>query len=278
MKGQFLSSRLILGMALALIASYAEANNCCNPLANFFECGSWAYQFRGGVYPTLWRSRGDIFLDSCDCTTNTPGASVNLGQLGKFSDYFKLPFVVGSQLIYETNNCFSLYGEVNFIQGSPKRSALNTTQSSNANFALRFGHYRAVSGYVGLFYDVADFCNSTLFVGAKIGGIYHSNIYAHQVVASPEVNCICDEVVRRMLFKHGLRVSGGVSLGLDYNWCNCWNLVLMGEAVFSGGPKGACAPLLSSEIVALVGGSALSTRTIKTEISFPVTLGLMYSF
>ena len=55
--------------------------------------------------------------------------------------------------------------------------------------------------------------------------------------------------------------------------------MLTGEVVVSGGPKGiACVPLTNSEIVALAGGSNLSVEKIKTEISFPVTLGVKYNF
>ncbi|CAN5162506.1 hypothetical protein BH09DEP1_BH09DEP1_1470 [soil metagenome] len=264
---------------MLLITSLASASDCCNPLTSMFECGTWAYQFRGGVYPTLWSKRGDILLEACDCVTNVAAESINLGKIRKFNDYFKIPFIVGTQLIYRWSDCFSGYFEINFIQAVPKKTARNTEEVANEQLAIRFGHYRATSGYLGAYYDVARFCNeSTLFVGAKIGAIYHSNIYAHQVVATPEVNCICEESFRRTFFKHGVRISGGVNVGVDYKWCDCWSVALMGEAVISGGPKGTCAPLLNSEILALLGGSALSSHTIKTEVSFPVTLGLIYNF
>jgi hypothetical protein len=269
---------LLMLFALASVPM-GYADDCCNPLSNFFNCGSWNYQVRAGVYPTLWRSRGDIFLNSCDCTTNTPGVGINLGQLPKFNDFFKLPFIVGTMLGYEWSECTELYGELNFIQASPHKTPLNTQTVLNSALGIRLGHYRAVSGYVGLHYNLFDLCDaSRVYLGAKLGAIYHSDIHAHQVVAVPEVSCNCDQPFKRTFFKHKIRVSGGVNLSFDYCWCDAWRLVLTGEAVVSGGPKGTCVPLINSEIVSLLGGGALGIEKIKTEVSFPVTLGLKYNF
>lgn len=273
-------SRLSFLLVASLITSISLADDCCRSICDIFSCGSWAYQVRAGVYPTIWRSRGDVFLNSCDCVTNTAVTGANLGELPKFNKFFKLPFIVGTQLTYAWNDCFDAYLEFNFIQANHKKDAVNTVNAVNPALAIRLGHYRAVSGYVGLHYNFMEWCNSTIvFVGAKIGAIYRSNIYAHTVTPLANVSCSCSESFRRIFFKHGTQISGGVNLGLDYCWCNNWSIVLIGEAVVSRGPKGTnCVPLTTQEIVSLAGGSALGVQRIKTEISFPVTLGLKYNF
>lgn len=270
--------QLAIAMLIASSTLYANTDDCCSPLGNFFSCGGWSYQIRAGVYPTIWHSRGDIFLNGCDCTTNAVVPGTNLGEVPKFSKLFKVPFIVGSIWEMQWCDCFDLYGELNFIQASPRKEVRNTQQAANAAFALRLGHYRAVSGYVGLHYNLFECGASRVFLGAKLGAIYHSNIDAHQLVTSPDTNCACDQPFKRTFFKNKVKVSGGVNLSWDYCWCDCWGLVLTGEVVASGGPRGTCLPLTANEISQLAGGSALATHKIKTEISFPVTLGLRYNF
>jgi hypothetical protein len=271
-------SKIALMLIAGFSASSAIAGDCCVPFLNFFNCGTWSYQIRGGVYPTLWRNRGDVFLNSCDCISGSSTVGDNLGELPKFNKFFKLPFFIGTQLAYAWSECSDLYFEMNFIQGSPKKTAQNTLSEINPALLVRLGHYRAISGYVGAHYNFWQWCDAaTLFVGAKIGAIYHSDINAHQVIA-PEAVCGCNEF-KRTFYKHATRISGGANVGIDYCWCQGWSLVLTGEVVVSGGPKGvACVPLTNSEIVALAGGSNLSVEKIKTEISFPVTLGVKYNF
>ena len=272
-------SRLSIVLIASLCTSVALADNCCLPFANFFNCGTWSYQIRGGVYPTLWRDRGDVFLNSCDCITNTPVVGDNLGELPKFNKLFKLPFIIGTQLAYAWSDCSDLYFELNFIQAAPKKTGLNTLSAINSALAVRFGHYRAISGYVGAHYNFWQWCDAaTLFVGAKIGAIYHYDINAHQVTA-PKASCACNESFKRTFYKHATRISGGANVGIDYCWCEGWSLVLTGEVVVSGGPKGAtCVALTNADIIVLAGGSALGVSKIKTEISFPVTLGVKYNF
>jgi hypothetical protein len=278
MKIKLFKLRFAMCMALVVVAAELKAADCGNSLINFFNCGSWSYQIRAGVYPTLWRSRGDIFLSSCDCATNQLSLGTNLGEVPKFNKLFKVPFIVGTIWGYKWCDCAELYGELNFIQARPRHEAVNTQLQVNDELAIRLGHYRAVSGYVGLHYQLFEICDSQINIGAKIGAIYHSNIHAHQLVLSTETSCVCDQPFKRTFFKNKVRVSGGVNLSWAYNWCQCWGLVLTGEAVVSGGPRGNCVPLTESEIFSLAGGSALTIQKIKTEISFPVTLGLTYNF
>jgi len=273
-------------IALIMLMSVAslKADDCCPSLCNLFTCGDWAYQTRIGVYPTIWRSRGDVFLNTCDCTTSTAVTGSDLGELPKFSKFYKLPWIVGTQIQYSWWDCATLYGELNYFQASRKKTPQNTLSAINSQLAILLGTYRGISGYVGLRYNFsgACFCDNVLFfVGAKIGFIYRQNILAHQVTVAPSLapSCACPSPFKRDFLKHGARISGGGNIGLEYLWCDRWSLVLTGEVVVSGGPKGnACVPLTDQEIVQLAGGANLEVQKIKTEISFPVTLGLKYDF
>ena len=279
-------SRLSILLIASLYATVVLADDCCRSICDILNCGL-SYQTRIGIYPTIWRNRSDVFLNSCDCISNTPGTGTNLGQLPKFNKFYKLPWIVGTQILYSWCDCVSLYGELNYIQAGHKKTALNTLTGVNTAFATRLGDYRAISAYVGVQYNFWDWCgcdNASFFVGAKIGFIHHGTILAHQVTVvtttpSTQASCICSDSFKRDFLKKSTKISGGANIGLDYCLCERLFLVLTGEVVVSGGPKGnACIPLLNTEIIQLAGGSSLAVNKIKTEISFPVTLGLKYNF
>lgn len=273
---------LPIGLVFSLIATNIVADNCRNFLCDLFECGSFAYQTRLGIYPTIWRDRGDVFLNSCNCVPGDTAAPITLGELPKFTNFYKLPWMVSTQLQYAWCGPISLYGELNYIQAGHKKTAINTAAALNSALAIRLSDYRAISLYVGILYN-GDLCwcdTMGYFVGAKIGFIHHSTIDAHQIAVELPVtaSCVCTDVFKRNFLKKSNKISGGVSAGVDYCLCDRLSLVLTGEVVISGGPKGAaCIPLLPSEIIQFAGGSNLSTSRIKTEISFPITLGLKYT-
>jgi hypothetical protein len=270
----------VLGVLMSIAS--LRADDCCPSL---FDCGGcWSYQIRVGVYPTIWRSRPHLFLNSCDCATGAAVTGADLGELPKFNKFFKLPWIVSSQIIYDWNDCWSLYGELDYIQSRRKDELRNTVSAVNPALAIRLGTYRAISGYVGAKYNFHDWCgcdNFSFYLGAKIGFIYRQSTLAHQltVAPTPAPACACPSPFKRDFFRHKAKISGGGSLWFVYGWCNCWSLVLMGEVVASGGPRGnACIPLTNTEVVQLAGGANLGLNKIKTEISFPVTLGLKYDF
>lgn len=271
-------SYCIYALIIALNISSISAFDCCN---SALDCGSWWLQGDVGVYPTLWRSRGDVFLNSCDCVPNVAATGVNLGEFPKFSKVFRVPWIVGVQLGYAWSECVAVYGELNYIQAKAKSTPFNAVVPVNTSLLIHLNKYSAVSGYVGArYYTTGCWCdNVLLFVGAKIGFIHRANIQASSLTTPVAVECGCPPVFKRDFFRHATKVSGGANIGIDYCWCNNWSLVLTAEVVASKGPRAnTCISLTPTEIVQLGGGSSLAAASIKTEISFPVTFGLKYNF
>jgi hypothetical protein len=278
MKKIFSRSRASIVLIIFLITNYTLANDCCN---DTFDCGSWWLQADAGVYPTLWRSRGDVFLNACDCATNVAAVGTNLGEFPKFSKAFKTPWIVGIQLGYAWSECIAFYGELNYIQAKAKSTAFNTVAPVNSSLLVRLNKYSAVSGYVGArYYTNLCWCDALLFfIGAKLGFIHRANIQASSLASAAIVDCGCPSVFKRDIFRHATKISGGANIGFDYCWCNNWSLVLTAEVVASKGPRGnSCVSLTTAEIVQLSGGGSLAVGSVKTEISFPVTFGLKYNF
>lgn len=278
MKKLFTISRVSIVLIVFLFASTALANDCCNAA---LDCGSWWLQGDVGVYPTLWRNRGDVLLNACDCATNVAATGINLGEFPKFNKVFRIPWIVGIQLGYAWSECFAVYGELNYIQAKAKSTAFNTVVPVNTSLLINLNKYSAVSGYVGArYYTAGCLCDNMLFfLGAKIGFIHRANIQANSLTPVTPVDCGCPQVFKRDFFRHATKLSGGANIGIDYFWCNSWSLVLTAEVVASKGPRAnTCISLTSAEIVQLSGGSSLAAASIKTEVSFPVTFGLKYNF
>lgn len=257
--------KILLGLAFLLSSGLALADCCpdyeCNVPLN---CGCFGLQFQGGVYPTIWNGRGDYFSGLCnDC-------GFDLGELPKFSKFFGTPWIIGGQLHYAWSDHWDIYGELNYIQAGKKSTAVTTVL--DPNIAILLGKYKAVSGYVGLRYYSCRWCDTTsLFVGAKIGFLHHRSINAHQLVGGVPSS---DD---RDFFRSNTSISGGANIGIDYLWCDCWSLVLTAEVVASKGPRGnACVQLTQAEDIQV--GTALLISNVKTEVSFPITLGVRYNF
>ncbi len=280
MKKQLVISRLFIGMLFAYTNFASATDQCCE--YTYQDCcgGCWGLQVQAGVYPTLWRNRGDLLLNACDCGTGTL-VPIDLGKFPKFSRLFSTPWIVGGQVTYDWSQHITLYGELNYIQASRKKSGFVTDVNEAVN--LRLGHYRAVSGYFGIrYYTCPMFCDTTeFFIGGKVGFLARANIHAHNLVTTEAVTdvCACDFSFKRDFYRHRTDVSGGLNFGADIGFCSCWSFVITGEVVATRGPRGGrCLALTEPEIFALQGGSFIASPRIKTELSFPVTFGLKYHF
>lgn len=256
-----LALMLLLSSALSF-ADCCPDYECTAPL----NCGCFGLEVQGGVYPTIWTGRGHFFSGIC-----SDGCFLDLGQLPKFSKFFGTPWIIGGQLHYAWSDHWDIYGEVNYIQAGRKSTPVAT--SLDPNIAILLGKYKTISGYAGLrYYSCRWWCDTTsVFVGAKIGALNHRSIHTRQLVSGVESSGDRD------FFRSKTSISGGANIGIDYLWCNCWSLVLTGEVVASKGPRGnECFALTPAENIQV--GTALYISNIKTEVSFPVTLGLRYNF
>jgi hypothetical protein len=252
----------------------------CNPL----YCGAFDIQGHIGVAPIIWADRGDISIIQC---SDVPGANpiFTLSKFPRFHNLFRVPWIVGFQIGYAVDDNIRIYGEFNYVQAKSKSNVLLTTIATTPTTTIAFnlGKYKLFDAFIGAQYYFDRWCEMTsLFIGGKVGLVHHKRIRFDSTIdlqRTPEV--LTTDV---NFFNNNTIFAGGLNIGLDFCFCGCFSVVLTGEMVASCGPKAndniafgqglsGCTPLLPS-----VGINNLLIGHVGTELRFPVTLGIRYSF
>lgn len=299
MKNIHMSKYLLFAVLLMQSAQTIKADDCCpkdccdqvydcgDPL----NCGSVNLLFHAGVAPTLWRDRGNFSAISCNALAAVPNTGtniINFFELPKFSKLFHVPWYVGGQIGYAVTDCFEFYFEANYRQASHKHQfevvgieIPNDTVTVLLNLRNK---YQAFDAYVGArYYWGRWWCDRiAFFLGGKFGLVHHKSVCFDYTITStfcPAEAPLASTSRVPLFFKNTVPASG---LNFGFDWCvGCgWSVVLMGEVVATCGPKSngnipiaANCSQLSSIMPSnlIVGGTG-------TELFFPVTLGLKYSF
>jgi len=257
---------------------YAANGDCtrqyecgCNPL----YCGAWDLQVQGGVAPILWRNRGPI--NAVNCGSQVPNPIVAIyDTFPKFRTFWKLPFIVGGQMGYAMSDNTRVFVEFDYVQSNGKNNVLvpfSTVATQSITYS--FAKYKLFEGYVGARYYMDRWCDRvSFFLGGKVGFAHHKkqSVDLSVLIVAPAV-----PLADVGFYNSNTVISGGGHIGLDYCICGNWSLVLTGEVVASCGPRGVGVINLPVN-ASFVGVTNLFTAYIGTELRFPVTLAVRYSF
>lgn len=244
----------------------------CNPL----YCGAWDLQVHGGVAPILWRQRDDFAVINCALIPASPFEV--LFEVPKFRHFFKIPWTVGGQVGYHLSDNTRIYLEFNYVQARGKNDAdlvaVNATPVETHRFNFR--KYKLFDGYVGLRYYFDRWCDRTsFFFGGKIGFTHHKRLTFSDTIVDPlPVVAVFPEGTE--VFGKSTSFSGGAHIGLDFCFCGNFSFVLTAEVVGSCGPH-AVAPLVIPTGLGLA-ATQLIVGSIGSELRFPITAGIRYSF
>lgn len=293
---------LISLMPIPLMANrYDDGKDCCASICNTccyecgcnpLYCGAWDIEGQVGVAPILWVDRGIVSEAFCGGPL-LPGANVIFPffNVPKFRTLFGVPWTVGGQIGYALSDNIRVYFEANYVQARAKSDVLLTAVGITPPITILFNNnkYRLVDAYVGFRYYWDRWCDRvSFFLGAKAGLTSHRRVnWAPTITVSPAAGVVIPEIP---LFYANTVASGGLNFGFDYCYCGCWSFVLTGEVVASCGPKSnpniafgqpsaGCSGLaVQGALPAISGINNLLIGGIGTELRFPVTLGVRYSF
>jgi hypothetical protein len=253
-------------------------NDCCDPCDSPYAAGKWNIGFQGGVDYTQFTRRGVS-------TTFGPGIVASQTELGRFSRGWDLPWTVGVSAGYMVCDNVELFLEGDYVSAEGRRhhrSGLLTVGSSTSSggFGLeRFSRYEDWEFYVGSRYYFCPFWDCfTPFLGAKLGGQYHHRIHVRSefdlVGISSSSSSFSSSAATA--YRGNTTVAAGFQGGINYD-INCnLAIVLKGEVVVSGcwdndTRLGATTP-------GLIGGTTTLFGNTGPVVSYPVTLGLRYTW
>lgn len=249
----------------------------CNPL----YCGALDLQIQGGVDPILWRQRGPFNFVTC-AVVAPASPVVSLFDTPKFSTFFRTPWTIGGQIGYAWSDNTRVYAEFDYAQAKAKTTiSIPSTVAPVAGIVYNFtlSKYKLYDFYVGARYYTNRWCDRySFFIGGKVGLVHHKAINFSLTASLPPAVpvAIIPTTPVTALFSRNTSVSGGANVGVDVCFCGNWSLVITGEVVASCGPK-ANTPV----VTAGVAGGALTAflpPSIVTELQFPITAGVRYSF
>jgi hypothetical protein len=236
----------------------------CNPL----YCGAWDLQIQAGVNPIKWRHRGNLFVN--DCTNSPANPFVVLGQIRSFNDFFKTPWIVGGQIGHHWSDNARVYVEFNYSQAKAKTSILIAPGATT--LATTFDKYKIFDAYVGARYYWDRWCDRVaFFLGGKVGLTHHKSLDGAYTAVDGTVI-----LGTFRTFESSTVVSGGADFGFDVCFCGNWSFVVTGSVIASCGPASNPNTILLSPSVPEQ--SLLLVGQIGTELRFPVTAGIRYSF
>lgn len=253
--------------------SYENSGSCCRSSCyecscNPLYCGAWDLQIQAGVNPITWRHRGNFFIN--DCTLENP--FVVLGEIAKFKDYFKTPWIVGGQVGHHWSDNARVYVEFNYSQAKAKDFVVLGAPGTTT--AVTFSKYKIFDAYVGARYYWDRWCDRvSFFLGGKVGLTHHKSLDGTFVTGSNRF-----EFGTFRTFDSSTVVSGGADFGLDICFCGNWSFVITGAVLASCGPDSNPNPVVLAAAAGEEPALVLLAGHIGTELRFPVTAGIRYSF
>src|SRR5262249_2749356 len=130
---------------------------------------------------------------------------------------------------------------------------------------FHFRNYQLFDGYFGARYYWDRWFNQlSFFLGAQIGLTHHRSSRADFTIflVNPTQTVTFTDIE---LFRQNTKISGGVNFGFDICYNN-WSLVINGEIIVSSGPRG-----MENQSNVILGN-------VETEVRFPITVGIRYTF
>lgn len=238
----------------------------CNPL----YCGAWDLQIHGGANFIKWRNRGDFFAVNC----NLDPAVVNNGQLLNFKHFYKTPWIVGGQIGHHWSDNVRAYVEFNYSQAKARTVEVAATVPDIVLEFTTLSKYKVFDAYFGTRYYWDRWCDRVaFFLGAKVGLTHHKSDSTDVTIQTPSVNPPVVIASNATVFLSNTVVSGGADFGLDICFCGNWSFVITGAILASCGPRSAqFLDTVNTPVTNLL------LASVGTELRFPVTAGIRYSF
>ncbi len=263
-------------------SSYLDTSNDNSPLS----CGSFDLQVHAGVAPILWRNRGAFQAVVCELELPT-GPVATAFDLPKFSTFYRTPWIVGGQIGYALDDNLRIYLEANYLQSRAKSDVLfDVPFIPGETVILNLEKYKTIDAYFGTRYYFNRWCDrASLFLGGKIGFMHHKKIDFDFVANVPGVGSL-RLAAPISFYTSNTVVSGGFNIGLDYLICSCVSFVVTLDVVANCGfrhnsvvaPLTGPSGLLHNLAAPIVAETQLIIGGIGSEIRFPITAGIRYSF
>lgn len=267
---------VIMLMSLAVASSSIADGLCCGcgPLET---CG-WGIEVRGGVAPAIFSNREPYFLVVGDAEEGE-GRVVNWFCGPKFSDVFKTPWTVAGQLNFNTSDRNQIFAEFSYTKaGGDSFSRTATIRDVEITNSFCFNSFGQFGAYLGHRYYIFSFCDSSanIYFGQKVGIAHQKKVCANIVRTQPAEPVFN---INGLIYDSQTVISGGLQLGFDYCFSNCFKLLIQAEVVGTGALDNTISNInfVPGEQSAVNASNIIVGKT-GTLVIFPITIGFSYNW
>jgi hypothetical protein len=262
---------------------YNSCTSCCESIVSPLCPCTFDIELDAGVAPIVWRNRTAVQASSCSISQCAGGSSLFslFNNTPKFSKFFHVPWVIGAQLGYAWNERIRTFVEFNYVRVNGKKNVLiNSDVISEINtivpITFSFDAYKVFDCYVGAHYYWGRWCNRySIFAGALLGLARHRDLRTSLSFVNPAP--LTPMLPHTRVFEGNTVISGGGDVGVDICFCNSWSFVLTARVLASCGPR-AVNNVDISTITNAASITNISFGGMETELRFPITAGLRYTF
>lgn len=261
---------------------------CSTPIKQ----GEWNISIKGGIAPTTWLNRRNEYVVSIN-QQNTP--IVTSKNIGSFEDNFDMPWTASVEVAYNISDYSQIFVEGSYKSAPNKKSTKKEVDGIKLRERTDDAH--DWSGYFGVrqFFCRDWVCDSVApYIGFKAGFVNHQKINTHFYVGKVAQNqnqnqnqneaqnkpqIVYNEIGKQVQFQSTTGISAGAFIGLDCALMESLNIQLQIEVIASQPIQGrqnvefpGSRTLQPGEITNIMAGK------INSELTFPITVGLRYSF
>ncbi|MFA6916704.1 MAG: hypothetical protein WC222_09940 [Parachlamydiales bacterium] len=241
-----------------------EAPYCGTPLNE----GNWNISIKGGIAPSIWMNRGNGYVV---IPTNVPPV-LSSGQVKSYQDLFDMPWAAGLEIAYNSTGHTQYFIE-GLYRCSPNKTVLTRTfPDTQITIRETMDDGKDWFGYFGVrqFFCRDWICDSVApYIGFKAGFVHHQKIRIKVTENASKAGSFT-------LFESTTGVSAGLFLGLDCALMECLSLQLQSDVLVSQAIQGKRNIVLPA--VVENGATNIIAGRVNTEITFPITVALRYSF
>lgn len=255
----------VIKINLLVLSAFAASS--CAKAAEFYSntCeGRYSVSALVGMTP-------NVYVNRQEANASSTGA-FQLTKIPSFSNQFKLPFILQGELGYFVRNDWEVFYDFDWTHATGKTHSFSHKDATfnivDVSGQQKFSNFNGYGNYLGTrFYVTFAPFPIKPFFGFKIGFMTRGAVKATQTATSFGTT-FTDTIT---YFKKDTTISGGLQLGLDWQFTQNFSCIFKVEVIGTGERKSGIIFNHPPRTVVKAGNATM-------QLSIPISLGARWTF
>lgn len=250
-----------------MLLAKTEAYSLCGGMGGPLPEEAVRISLYGGLVPTyFWHKSDNLYLNTGGiCGIAGTGDSFN------FSEQSTIPWTIGMDVGYVTAQYIEIFMGASYAKGKGKSHHFELEEFKSK---FRFKSYSdlAIWGGVRFFFIGADLCGDCYFdpfLGFKAGVKFFNHVKADYTAKA--LGFFHEDL---LYYEREILPALGVQLGFTFNYFDCVDVIVMGEAIWTGAMRNNNKVFIGNDAGPI---QAISVGETGPVVAFPITVGLVLS-